>query len=132
MGSQLSTTPVIADLCSVLHIADEKGEWPNEQPIAQLASSYVESIGQEMQNDFDLYQMNQKALQDDFEKLQLELRELQSKLGISEEIPEEASQEQVTNDALPSSPAALERDSFTPQQHRELLDRCLHSIRKLS
>jgi hypothetical protein len=41
---------VISDLCTVLHIVDEKGECPNEEPIAQIASSYVESIGREMQN----------------------------------------------------------------------------------
>ncbi len=132
MGSQISTTPVISDLCTVLHIADEKGEWPNEEPIAQLASSYVESIGREMQNDFDLYQMNQQSLQEDFEQLMLELRALQSSLGISEEKTTEVPTETTADDTVNLSSPAMKRDTFTPQQHRELLDRCLHSIRKLS
>ena len=127
MSAEITTTPVIADLCSVLHIADSKGEWPEQQPIAQLASSYVASIGREMQSEFDLYQMRQQTLNDELDTLLGDLVSLQSQMDESTVIEEEAVSQTTALDA-----PEMKTDSFTPEQHRELLDRCLQSIRKLS
>ena len=127
MSAEITTTPVITDLCSVLHIADAKGEWPEQQPIAQLASSYVASIGREMQSDFDLYQMKQQTLNEELDTLLQDLEALQAQLDDSTPV------EEVTVVETPVQQApAMKTDTFTPQQHRELLDRCMKSIRELS
>jgi len=123
VNSGLTTTPVITELCAVLHIADEQGEWPEEKPIAELASSYVEAIGRELQSEFDLYQLKQHALNEQLDVLIGKLDALKSQV---------ADMEPLTAEVIDPGAPELKLDTFTPDQHRDLLDRCLQNIQKLS
>lgn len=123
MNAGLTTTPVISELCTLLYIADGQNNWPDEQPIAQLAFSYVESIGCELQSEFDLYQMKQQTLNQHLDALMKKLTTLKSRI---------AEAKPLTAEVIDPDAPELKLDTFTPDQHRDLLDRCLHSLQKLS
>ena len=121
MNAGLTTTPVITELCAVLHIADEQGEWPEEKPIAELASSYVEAISRELQSEFDLYQLKQQALNERLDVLISTLDSLKSRIP---------GMESLSKDGADTNAPELKRDTFTPDQHRDMLDHCLQSIQQ--
>ena len=126
MSTEIYTTPVLHDLCELLHVADVHGQWPESKPIAQLASSYVGAIGRELQSEFDIYELKQQTLDEQMDALVEKMNALKSQFAEMESFSEVT-----TDDVSKNDTPEFHRDTFTPDQHRNLLDSCLQSIKKL-
>ena len=119
--SDIDTTPALTELNAVLHFAEEKGEWPDGNHIAELASTYAQTMGREIQGGFDVHQLKQQTFDEQLASLRQELETLKSLL---------AHPAPSTNTTQPASP--LQEDTFTPDQHRNLIDQCFHPTHKKS